>query len=258
MSHIHAETHDRLCWLTLSRPEKLNALDHALLKELDDTFRTLEHDDAVRAVILTGAGDKAFAAGTDLNDLAHLDAYKAQAHALAGQRILDRIEHFPKPVIAAVNGYALGGGCELALACHLRVASEDAQFGFPEVTLGMIPGFGGTQRLPRLVGRAHALDLILTGEAVSASEALAMGLVSRVFPPQDLYSGAEKLARTLMTRAPLAIQSALAAILRGEDMSQEDGLHHEAALFGLLAATKDMKEGLHAFQEKRKPKFKGH
>ena len=257
MSFIHLETIDRIAWLTLQRPEKLNALNNQVLQELEQAFAALEFDEAVGAVVVTGAGEKAFVAGADIAELASLDTASARRQALAGQAVYDRIEAFPKPVIAAVNGFALGGGCELALACHIRVASENARFGLPEVSLGIIPGYGGTQRLPRLVGKGVALDMILSGEMVGAADALRMGLVSRVFPLADLKAGVEKLARTILSRGPLALRSALDAVHQGLEMPQEKGMRFEATLFGLLAATQDMKEGMGAFLEKRPAAFKG-
>jgi enoyl-CoA hydratase len=257
MSLIHIETVNRLAWLTLQRPEKLNALNNEVLKELEQAFAALEFDDSVGAVVITGSGEKAFVAGADISELASLDTASARRQALAGQAVFDRIEAFPKPVVAAVNGFALGGGCELALACHIRVASDNARFGLPEVSLGIIPGYGGTQRLPRLVGKGIALDMILSGELMGAADALRVGLVSRVFPLAELRAGVEKLARTILSRGPLALRSALDAVHQGLEMPQEKGQRFEATLFGLLAATQDMKEGMGAFIEKRPAVFKG-
>jgi len=257
MSFILVEKADRIAWVTLNRPEKLNALNNEVLKELEQLFAELEHDAEVGVVVLTGAGEKAFVAGADIAELKALDTAGARVQALRGQAVYQRIESFPKPVIAAVNGFALGGGCELALACHIRIASENARFGLPEVSLGIIPGYGGTQRLPRLVGKGVALDLILSGEMAPAPEALRMGLVSRVVPQADLRTTAEKLARTILSRGPLALRSALAAVNEGLEMPQEQGLQYEAALFGLLAATQDMQEGMGAFLEKRPAQFMG-
>lgn len=257
MAFLHIETVDRVAWITLQRPEKLNALNNQVLKELEQAFAGLEFDDGVGVVVLTGSGEKAFVAGADIGELAALDTASARRQALAGQAVFERIELFPKPVIAAVNGFALGGGCELALACHLRLASENARFGLPEVSLGVIPGYGGTQRLPRLVGKGVALDLILSGEMVPAADALRMGLVSRVFPLAELRGGADKLARTILSRGPLALRSALDAVHQGMEMPLEKGLQFEAALFGLLASSQDMKEGMAAFLEKRPAQFKG-
>ena len=257
MAFLHTEIADRTAWITVQRPEKLNALNNEVLKELEQTFAALEFDDQVGAVVVTGSGEKAFVAGADIAELVALDTASARRQALAGQAVFDRIEGFPKPVIAAVNGFALGGGCELALACHIRIASENAKFGLPEVSLGIIPGYGGTQRLPRLVGKGVALDMILSGEMVPAADALRMGLVSRVFPLAELRAGADKLARTLLSRGPLAQRSALDAVHQGLEMPLEKGLQFEAALFGLLASSQDMQEGMTAFMEKRPSQFKG-
>jgi enoyl-CoA hydratase len=257
MSFVLVEKGDAIAWVTLNRPEKLNALNNEVLRELEQVFAELEQDAGVGVVVVTGAGDKAFVAGADISELKPLDTASARAQALRGQAVYQRIESLPKPVIAAVNGFALGGGCELALACHIRIASENAKFGLPEVSLGIIPGYGGTQRLPRLVSKGVALDLILSGEMASAAEALRMGLVSRVVPQTDLRAAAGKLAKTILSRGPLALRSALAAVHEGLEMPQEKGLEYEAALFGLLAATEDMQEGMGAFLEKRPPAFKG-
>jgi enoyl-CoA hydratase len=257
MAFLTIDIVDRLAWVTIQRPEKLNALNNDVLKELEQAFADLEQDDQVGAVILTGAGEKAFVAGADIAELKSLDTAGARVQALRGQAVFQRIESMPKPVIAAVNGFALGGGCELALACHIRIASENARFGLPEVSLGIIPGYGGTQRLPRLVGKGVALDLILSGEMLPAADALRAGLVSRVFPLAELKAGAEKLARTILSRGPLALRSALAAVNEGIEMPQDQGQQYEAALFGLLAATQDMQEGMGAFLEKRTAQFKG-
>lgn len=257
MSFVLIEKSDRIAWVTLNRPEKLNALNHEVLQSLEETFSALEHDPEVGVVVVTGAGEKAFVAGADIAELKALDTASARVQALRGQAVFQRIESLSKPVIAAVNGFALGGGCELALACHLRIAGENARFGLPEVSLGVIPGYGGTQRLPRLVGKGVALDLILSGEMVPAADALRMGLVSRVVPPAELKAAAEKLARTILSRGPLALRSALAAVNEGLEMPQDQGLRYEAALFGLLAASQDMQEGMGAFLEKRPAQFRG-
>ena len=257
MSVITVETIDRIAWLTINRPEKLNALNTEVLKELECAFAGLEHDAAVGVVVVTGSGEKAFVAGADIAELKDLDSASARRQGLAGQAVFERIERMPKPVIAMVNGFALGGGCELALSCHVRVASENARFGLPEVSLGIIPGYGGTQRLPRLVGKGVALDMILSADMVSAAEALRMGLVSRVFPQGELKAATEKLARTMLSRGPIALTHALTAVHQGLEMPQEHGLQFEASLFGLLAASEDMKEGMGAFLEKRPAQFKG-
>jgi enoyl-CoA hydratase len=257
MSLILVEKSDRLAWVTLNRPEKLNALNNEVLRELEQVIANLEQDPEVGALILTGAGEKAFVAGADIAELKTLDTAGARVQALRGQAVFQRLESMPKPVIAAVNGFALGGGCELALACHIRIASENARFGLPEVSLGIIPGYGGTQRLPRLVGKGIALDMILSGDMIPAADALRMGLVSRVVPQADLRATAEKLARTILSRGPLALRSALAAVNEGLEMPLAQGQQYEAAVFGLLAATQDMQEGMGAFLEKRPAKFTG-
>ncbi len=257
MSSVLVEKAGRTAWVTLNRPEKLNALNNELLKELDLAFATLEEDAEVGVVVVTGAGEKAFVAGADISELKDLDSATARIQALKGQEVFNRIERMPKPVLAAVNGFALGGGCELALACHIRIASENARFGLPEVSLGIIPGYGGTQRLPRLVGKSAALDMILTGDMVGAADALRMGLVSRVVPQADLKALAEKMAATILSRGPLALRSALTAVHEGIEMPLSKGLEFEASLFGLLAASADMKEGMGAFLEKRPAAFKG-
>ncbi len=257
MSLVLVEKQDRIAWVTLNRPEKMNALNNALLKELECAVAGLEHDAEVGVVVLTGAGEKAFVAGADISELKDLDSGSAREQALKGQAVFNRIAAMPKPVIAAVNGFALGGGCELALSAHIRVASENAKFGLPEVSLGIIPGYGGTQRLPRLVGAGIGLDMILSGDMIPAADALRMGLVSRVFPQADLKAGVEKLAKTILSRGPLALTRAISAVQQGLDMPLEQGLQFEAALFGLLAASQDMKEGMGAFLEKRPAAFKG-
>jgi enoyl-CoA hydratase len=257
MSFVLVEKTDRIAWITLNRLEKLNALNNEVLRELELVFADLEHDAEVGVVVLTGAGEKAFVAGADISELKALDTAAARVQSLRGQSVYQRIESMPKPVIAAVNGFALGGGCELALACHIRIASENAKFGLPEVSLGIIPGYGGTQRLPRLVGKGVALDMILSGEMVSATDALRMGLVSREVPQAELKAIAEKLAKVILSRGPLALRSALAAVNEGIEMPQDQGQQYEAALFGLLAATQDMQEGMGAFLEKRAAAFRG-
>lgn len=256
-STIIYETEDGIAQITLNRPEVLNALNDELLGELDRALAEAAADDSVGVIILTGSGEKAFAAGADIGELAELDAVGAVNLARRGQAITRRMERLGKPVIAAINGFALGGGCELAMACTLRIASESALLGQPEVNLGLIPGYGGTQRLARLVGKGRALDLILTGRNVKADEALAMGLVNQVVPADSLLDTARKLAGKLKGKAPLALRFATEAIDGGFEMSLDDGLNWEAHLFGLCASTEDMKEGLAAFIDKRKPAFKG-
>jgi enoyl-CoA hydratase len=250
------EVDDGVAVITINRPDKLNALNALVLQELNEAFRQARSDGAVQGVVLTGAGAKSFVAGADIQQFPALDALEGHRFALRGQAIFNRIEEMPKPVVAAVNGYALGGGCELALACHLRIASENACFGQPEVNLGLLPGYGGTQRLPRLVGRGIAIELILTGERISAQRAYEVGLVNRVVPLDDLLKTARALIAAIATKAPLAIGLALEA-LRASDLPLREGLRHEAALFGQACATDDFKEGVAAFLERRQAVFKG-
>jgi enoyl-CoA hydratase len=255
--HIALRAEGGLAWLTIQRPKALNALNEALLAELDAALDALAADETVGVLAITGAGDKAFVAGADIAGIAKLRGLGGRDFARRGQALFDKVENFPVPVIAAVNGYALGGGCELAIACHLRVASEKAVFGLPEVTLGIIPGYGGTQRLPRLLGKGRALDLILTGRMVKAEEALSLGLANRVVPEDELEAAVTKLAGTLTERGPLALRAALEAVRGGLESSQAEGLRLEAQLFGLLCNSEDMQEGTQAFLEKRKAEFKG-
>ncbi len=255
--NIAAEKKGAVCLITLNRPEKLNALDRATLGELSSAFGEAENDDALRAVVLTGAGPKAFAAGADITEIAGLDAEGGKAFALSGQALFRRIERFTKPVVAAVNGFALGGGCELAMACHIRLASETAWFGQPEINLGIMPGYGGTQRLARLAGRSVALELLLTGDRISAARAKEVGLVNALFAPEQLLGEALALAEKLAAKAPLAATYCIEAVTFGADMPLEEACYYEATLFGLACATKDMKEGTRAFIEKRAAKFTG-
>jgi enoyl-CoA hydratase len=251
------DVRDSIAFVTINRPDKLNALNDQVVAELGQAADRIASDDAIRGVILTGAGPKAFVAGADIADLAKQGPFDGKARALRGQGVLRRLETCGKPVVAAVNGFALGGGCELAMACHIRIASENAKFGQPEVKLGIAPGYGGTQRLPRLVGKGRALQLILTGEMIDAAEAYRIGLVNKVVPAAELAAESEKLLRGILAMGPLAVRLSLEAVERGLDMSLDEGLLFEANHFGLLAATMDMKEGLTAFLEKRAPKFSG-
>ncbi len=251
------EKRNGIGYVAVNRPEKLNALNRKTMDELHDCFQEIERDDEVRAVILTGAGEKAFVGGADINELAVQTPVEGKELSRRGQKILDLIEQLGKPVIAAVNGYALGGGCELALACTIRIASENARLGQPEVKLGLIPGYAGTQRLPRLVGRGRALEMVLSGEPVSAAEAYRIGLVNQVVPAQDLIATAEKLAQKILANAPLAVKFALEAVNHGLEMTQAEGQFLEANLFGLCCTTADMKEGTRAFLEKRPARFTG-
>ncbi len=248
---------DGMATLTVNRPDKLNALNDQVVSQLHQAAELLRTDDLVRGVILTGSGTKAFVAGADIGDLATQGVLEGRRRALKGQAMLRAFETMGKPVLAAVNGYALGGGCELAMACHVRIASENAKFGQPEVKLGITPGYGGTQRLPRIVGKGNALQLLLTGEQIDAREALRIGLVSKVVPADQLLAEAEKLMRTILGNGPLAVQLVIDAVDRGLEMTLEEGLALEADAFGLVAATQDMKEGLAAFLEKRPARFQG-
>ncbi len=254
---IQFEVKDRIAFVTVNRPDKLNALNDAVLEELSLAADEVALRDDIAGAIVTGAGPKAFVAGADIAELAELGPFDGKDQALQGQAVFRQIETCGKPVVAAVNGFALGGGCELAMACHLRIASEKAKFGQPEVKLGLAPGYGGTQRLPRLVGKGRALDLILTGRMVDAQEALQMGLVNRVVPPEQVIEEAEQTLRGIIAMGPLAVRLAIEAVDQGSDMSLEEGLQLEANHFGMLCASEDMKEGTAAFLEKRDPEFKG-
>ncbi len=247
---------DGVAVVTLNRPDKLNAINTGVLADLNRAFRQARSDDGVRGVVLTGSGDKAFAAGADIAQFTELDALDGHRFALRGQSVFNTIEGMSKPVVAAVNGFALGGGCELALACHLRVASENAQFGQPEVNLGLIPGYGGTQRLPRLVGRGIATELILTGDRITAQRAYEIGLVNHVVATDALLDFARALVVKIASKAPVAVAMALNAI-RAVDLPQPQGLQLEAALFGQACGTEDFQEGVHAFLNKQKPEFSG-
>jgi enoyl-CoA hydratase len=243
--------------LTINRPKFLNALDTTTIDELRRAVLDAKQDQTVRVVIITGQGDKAFVAGADINELAVQTPASGREHALSGQHVFGLIENLGKPVVAAINGYALGGGCELAMACTIRIASETAMLGQPEINLGLLPGYAGTQRLPRLVGRGRALELMLTGRAISADEAQQIGLVNRVVSAADLLQEAKTLARELAAKAPIAMSYILAAVGKGGEMPFGEGCAFEAALFGLVASTEDMREGTRAFLEKRKPQFQG-
>jgi enoyl-CoA hydratase len=248
---------DGIARITVNRPDKLNALNAAVIAELADAVSRIETDAALRGVILTGAGPKAFVAGADIGEVGGQGAMDGRARSLAGQAMMRRLERCGKPVIAAINGFALGGGCELAMACHLRIASESAKFGQPEVKLGIGPGYGGTVRLPRLVGRGRALELLLTGEMIDAQEAFRIGLVNRVVPAERLLDESARLLRVILENGPLAIRAVLESVDAGLGMGLDDALLFEANYFGLLSATQDMREGTRAFLEKRKPSFEG-
>ena len=243
--------------VTINRPKVLNALNTATMEELTAAFAALGADDTVRAIVLTGGGEKSFVAGADINELAVQTPTQGKEHALKGQHVFDLIENMGKPVIAAINGFALGGGCELAMACTLRLAADSARLGQPEINLGIIPGYAGTQRLARLVGKGAALDLLLTGRQIKADEALQIGLVNRVVPAAELMNEARKLAGELAAKAPIAMQYIIEAVNRGLEVSFDKGQFLEATLFGLVASSEDMREGTQAFLEKRKAEFKG-
>jgi enoyl-CoA hydratase len=251
------ELRDGISIVTIHRPEKLNALNQKVMKELQACFESVLSNTDAKVAILTGSGEKAFVAGADISELAVQTPVSGKETSLAGQRTLDLIENLGKPVIAAVNGYALGGGCELAMACTLRIASENARFGQPEVKLGIIPGYAGTQRLPRLVGKGRALEMILTGDPVVAQEAYRIGLVNQVVSPKDLMAAAESLARKIMANGPLAVRFAMEAVNHGMEMNEAEGQFLEANLFGLCCTTEDKNEGTRAFLEKRPAKFVG-
>jgi enoyl-CoA hydratase len=255
---VRVETRDGIRTLTVDRPEKLNALNTAVLEVLDARVAEAEADGTLRCLILTGAGEKAFIAGADIGELVKLTPLDGREHARRGQALLDRLENLPIPSIAAINGFAYGGGLELALACTLRVASENAKMGLPETSLGILPGYGGTQRLTRLLGKARAAELILTSEkGTTAAEAWRLGLVNRVVPAGQALAAATDLALAIAKNGPIACRYALEAIRRGAEMPLAEGLAYEATLFGLCASTEDMKEGMTAFLEKRPARFTG-
>jgi len=257
LENILLETADGIATITINRPKVLNALNGQTLEELRRTILALRRDDGVRCVVVTGAGEKAFIAGADINELSVQTPVGGRQHALSGQHILDLIEHMGKPVIAAINGFALGGGCELAMACTIRIAADTAKLGQPEINLGIIPGYAGTQRLARLVGRGRALELLLTGDHISAQEAHRIGLVNRVVPAAELMTETMKLAAALASKAPVAVKYIIDAVNKGLEMPFPDAQIFEATLFGLVSTTEDMREGTRAFLEKRKPEFKG-
>jgi enoyl-CoA hydratase len=257
LENIRSEQRDAILFLTFDRPKVLNALNQATIAELERVFAGVRTDDSIRAVIITGAGEKAFIAGADISELAQADSRNGKDLAQRGQAAFTTMEECGKPVIAAINGFALGGGCELALACTLRIASENAKLGQPEVKLGLVAGYGGTQRLPRLVGKGAALQLLLTGEIISAQEALRIGLVNEVVPAERLLPRAEEIARAIAAVAPIAVRHTLEAVHHGYDQALSDGLFLEASLFGLCCATEDKAEGTRAFLEKRPAAWKG-
>jgi enoyl-CoA hydratase len=257
LANVLYEKKGAIAYVTVNRPKVLNALNTPTWKDLRTAFEDAREDTAVRGVILTGAGDKAFIAGADISELAHVAAFEAEQSSRFGQEVLDLIENLGKPVVAAINGFALGGGCETAMACTIRIAVDTAQFGQPEVKLGLVPGGGGTQRMPRLIGKGRALQLILSGEMISAQEAYRIGLVNEIVPAAGLVTRAEAILKKIASNAPIAVKFALEAANKGMETSQGEGLLLEASYFGLCAATEDKKEGTAAFLEKRPPQFRG-
>ncbi|HVO74791.1 MAG TPA: enoyl-CoA hydratase-related protein [Ignavibacteriaceae bacterium] len=254
--NLNLELKDAVVLIRINRPEKLNALDSETIGELKKIFTEIEKNDQIKAVLLTGAGEKAFAAGADILELSRLNMVEGKVFAEKGQEVFDLIENFPKPVIAAVNGYALGGGCELALACHFRIASENARFGQPELNIGIIPGFGGTQRLTRLINSGRAMEYILTCDSIDASEALRIGLVNKIYKQDELISKSTEIAAKIASKPSNAARSAIKAINAADEMPAKTGMKFEAGLFALCCGTEDFKEGTSAFLEKRKPNFK--
>jgi enoyl-CoA hydratase/carnithine racemase len=257
LENVKFEKRGQIAYVTVSRPKVLNALNMATMGDLLQAFTFVKDDADIRVAILTGEGEKAFIAGADINELATQGATQGKEYASRGQAVLDLIENCGKPVIACVNGFALGGGCEVAMACTMRLASDNAKMGQPEVKLGIIPGYGGTQRLPRLVGKGLAQQILLTGEIISAQEALRIGLVNEVVPQPELIARAEAIAAKIIANAPLAIQYVIEAVNKGMEMSLQEGLFLEASLFGVCCATEDKNEGTKAFLEKRAAQFKG-
>jgi enoyl-CoA hydratase len=254
--NLLTEQRGAVMWLTVNRPDKLNALNRKTMSELDAAVAAAEADDAVHALVITGTGDKAFVAGADISELRTLGAVEAKEFALRGQAVFNRIEGLAKPAVAAVNGFALGGGCELAMACHIRIASSNAVFGQPEVKLGLIPGYAGTQRLPRLVGRGRALEILLTGRNVAADEAARIGLANAVVEPGELVAEVDRLLQKILANGPLAVSHCITAVNHGLEMGFDDACLLEATLFGVGAASDEMTEGTTAFLEKRKPVFR--
>ena len=257
LANVLYEKRNGVAYVTLNRPKVLNALNTPTWTDLRTAFQDARDDAAVRGVILTGAGDKAFIAGADISELAHVTAFEAEQSSRFGQDVLDLIENLGKPVIAAVNGFALGGGCETAMACTIRIAVDSAKFGQPEVKLGLLPGGGGTQRLPRLVGKGRALQLILSGEMIGAQEAYRIGLINEIVPAANLIQRAEAILRQIAANAPIAVKFALEVANKGMETTQSEGQLLESSYFGLCAATEDKKEGTSAFLEKRAPQFRG-
>jgi enoyl-CoA hydratase/carnithine racemase len=255
--NILFEKRGSIAYVTVNRPKVLNALNMATMEELRAVFTAIKDDREVRVAIMTGSGQKAFIAGADIGELAKQDAVSGKEYTHRGQSVLDLIENLGKPVIACINGFALGGGCEIAMACTMRLASENAKFGQPEVKLGIIPGYGGTQRLPRLVGKGIAMQLVLAGEMISAQEAHRIGLVNEVTPSAELIPRAEAIAQKIIANSPLAVQYAMEAVNKGMEMTLAEGLYLEAVLFSVACSSEDKKEGTTAFLEKRPAQFKG-
>ena len=255
--NLLVERDDAVAIVTFNRPKVLNALNGQTLSELSAAMTSLKADAGVRAIVLTGAGEKSFVAGADINELAVLSPVAGKEHARAGQLVFDAIEQLGKPVIAAINGFALGGGCELAMACTLRLAADTARFGQPEINLGLIPGYAGSQRLPRLVGKGRALEILLTGDMISAARAYEIGLVNRVVPAAELMTEAKKLARLLASKAPIAVRYIIDAVNQGLDTPFAAGEFLETSLFGTITSSDDMREGTKAFLEKRAPVWQG-
>lgn len=251
------EISDHIALITINRPDKLNALNHLTLQELNQAFESVSDNDEIKGVLLTGAGGKAFVAGADISEIQKLSLEDGKAFAIFGQEIFTRVENLTKPVIALINGYALGGGCELAMSCHLRFATEKSKFGQPEVNLGLIPGYGGTQRLPRLIGRSAALEILMTGEMLSAERARELGLVNKIVAEDALLDEGKALLKTIFSKGPLAIKYILETVNRGLDMPISKALRLEADYFGMACASEDMKEGTGAFLEKRNADFQG-
>ncbi len=247
----------KIATITINRPEKLNALNAETITELFQAFKKLSQNDSISAIILTGSGEKAFVAGADIAEINYHDEISGRIFSSRGQKVFRLIEKMDKPVIAAINGYALGGGCELVMACHIRIASEDAKFGQPEINLGLIPGYGGTQRLPRLIGISRALYLLLTGETIDAKTAINYGLINEIVPKNKLASRVMEIAESLTSKAPVARKYILQAVNEGIDKNLDTGLNLEGELFGNICGTEDMKEGTKAFLEKREPSFSG-
>jgi len=255
-NNLIIEKQDKIAIVTINRQEKLNALNKETLNDLEKAFSELENDDEVNCIIITGSGEKAFIAGADISEFINLDAISGKDFADKGQKVFSLIANLSKPVIAAVNGFALGGGCELAMACHIRLASENAKFGQPEVNLGIIPGYGGTQRMPRLINKGRAMEYILTADMIDAQEALRIGLVNRVYPQSELLTKAKEMAQKISSKAQQAVRMAMKAVSMSNQLNLEEGQNYEASLFAVCCGTEDFKEGASAFLEKRKPVFK--